>query len=991
MNKLINLPLVLVCFVFATSGSSAGEAFIVENGQPRAEIVIAEKPLRTVRIAADDLQTFVQKMSGVRLPIVTEPSGTAVKLFVGRSAYTDKLGVTAEGLKFGAYRLVSGADWMVFLGGDSEFVPIAPYAKTRKELKSRSYLPEWDKITGDTLGHPQARLLDHACMLPADLGAPDAMKAELKGQTVEHWDFDERGSLNAVCGFLMKLGVCWYLPGELGEVVPQMKSIPLPKIDETVKPDFEMRRFASRGGVDSPDTTRWMMRLGVRDPYEILIVHGLSYMCMRDELYAKHPEFFALYGGKRKYEPGSTKNKLCLSSEEFFQTTVKYVRHVFDHYHYQVASVMPPDGFTSICQCPLCKGKEQPERGSLGSLSNHVWDFVNRVAKEVGKTHPDKFVTCSAYGANYDPPTNIDKLEPNVLVSLVGGRRPKSGVAAQPTLRAFRAAWQAKTDHPIAMFENYPFTKNGWYLPAFMARTIVTSINETKGHSLGEDVWLSFGEKFETKALGFNHFQVYFTARAYWGGQQDPGAMLEQYCRDFYGPAAQEMQAFFEYCEPNWQDMESDKAKADVALELFEKAKVKAGPESVYAHRITLIDDFLKSLRSKSAQLAQKSGPVPRLHFEKTKKFAGVTIDGKLDDDYWQKQQRTSKVSFCETETGRDATFRTAVMAGWQGEDLYLAIRCEEHPGEKLNAATTKRDDPAIWQGDCVEVLLATDAHSYYQLVVNPAGAVLDYDRGVDEKSMAAWDAQAEVVTSVADDHWIIEMRIPISREENDPLHQVLGRKPIVSLPWHINICRQRVRETGSELSALSPTGTATFQQPAKFAHFYEGGPNVFDFDPDYTDFLTSVAAGQKLSTDKKNAEAIAAFVALADSQFTDLQKSFALSEAAAIARGKLKDPTQADQLAARIPIEAVRKTVVMQNLLGQKQYARLIEQFGSEDITRWPFWAAGEAYATRGRAFAELGDKTKAEADFTAALSYNLRKTTRDQIAKSREGKRQR
>lgn len=111
---------------------ASAETFIVENGQPRAEIVIAKKPMRSVRIAADDLQTFVQKMSRAWLPIVTEPSGKAMKLFVGCSERTDRLGVTAEGLKFGAYRLV-------------------------------------------------------------------------------------RGSLNAVCGFLMKLGVRWYLPGELGD------------------------------------------------------------------------------------------------------------------------------------------------------------------------------------------------------------------------------------------------------------------------------------------------------------------------------------------------------------------------------------------------------------------------------------------------------------------------------------------------------------------------------------------------------------------------------------------------------------------------------------------------------------------------------------------------------------------------------------------------------------------------------------------------------
>jgi len=111
---------------------------------------------------------------------------------VGRSEQTDKLGITADGLKFGAYRLV-------------------------------------------------------------------------------------RGSLNAVCGFLMKLGVRWYLPGELGEVVPKMKSITLPKIDETVKPDFEMRRLAAHGGVDSPETTRWMSRFGVRDnEITAAVSHSLS-------------------------------------------------------------------------------------------------------------------------------------------------------------------------------------------------------------------------------------------------------------------------------------------------------------------------------------------------------------------------------------------------------------------------------------------------------------------------------------------------------------------------------------------------------------------------------------------------------------------------------------------------------------------------------------------------------------------------------------------
>src|SRR5712672_663653 len=47
----------------------AADAFLVKDGQPQAEIVIAENPQRAVRFAAQDLRTYVEKISGARLPI----------------------------------------------------------------------------------------------------------------------------------------------------------------------------------------------------------------------------------------------------------------------------------------------------------------------------------------------------------------------------------------------------------------------------------------------------------------------------------------------------------------------------------------------------------------------------------------------------------------------------------------------------------------------------------------------------------------------------------------------------------------------------------------------------------------------------------------------------------------------------------------------------------------------------------------------------------
>ena len=39
----------------------AADTFLVENGQPRAEIVIAEKPARMTKLAAKELQTYLER------------------------------------------------------------------------------------------------------------------------------------------------------------------------------------------------------------------------------------------------------------------------------------------------------------------------------------------------------------------------------------------------------------------------------------------------------------------------------------------------------------------------------------------------------------------------------------------------------------------------------------------------------------------------------------------------------------------------------------------------------------------------------------------------------------------------------------------------------------------------------------------------------------------------------------------------------------------
>jgi len=961
MRLLFTIPLFLL--VFTGFGFSA-DRFIVEDGTPKAEIVISDSPTRMQRVAAEEFRMQIEKISGARLPIVTEPSGEAVKIFVGASDHNP---VDAEGLKNGAYRISSGAAWMALIGDDTDFEPTPPFARNNGDIPRAQ--AEWEKIVGAPYGMPSRGLYKNRLRLPGDFGKPEGAVTE-KNETLEIWGLDERGSFNAVCGYLRKLGMRWYLPGELGEVLPTVNSIPLPDIDEIVTPDFPLRQFNFRFSTSGYETSMWAMRLGIRNDSSIQVAHGMSGMTNNEEVFAAHPEWFAIYGGKRDFQPGNSKCQLCYSDESLFRETVRYNRLLLDTYDFKSVSVMPPDGYTAICQCEKCRGKDSPERHERGRLSNYVWDFVNRVAKEIAKSHPDAMVLNAAYGVYTLPPENIDKLEPNVLVCIVGGRRPinKAGSKGEGETapEALQAAWAKKTDNPIIFFENYPFTARGWYLPAFAARSLTESVNATKGISMGEDIWLSAGRDFDSNGIGFNHFLVYFTARMYWGGKEADGdALFREYCLLFYGPAEEQMHTFFTYCEENWKAMESEKEVTDTALELFAKAQSKTKSVTEYGQRIALIDEFLNGLRMKAEQLGQKRGPVP------TVRLVGdaydIVIDGKLDDAYWQKCPVAATGKLYELQTGRVPTFGTTFKSGWIGNSVYFAIRCDDLPGEAPASAATQDDDTALWHGDAIEIEIATETHSYYQIAISPDGKIVDLDREASKGGQLGWDSKAEVATQIEDGHWTVEIRIPVTQDENDPLHQVIGRKPTLSLPWHINICRQRIREDGQELSALSPTGTKGFHDPMKFARFYGGKSNAVEGDPGVTDF----AIGYRAAAKSRKAEA---FLTLAKSEaITDFQKSAALEQAAYYSRD------EAAPLIEQIPLDAVRKNAQMQNLLIQREAPEVIEQFADEEIAQWPFWKRGDGFFNRGRAYFITKDGARAEADLSEALRWLADPRTRD------------
>ncbi|MHC4193720.1 MAG: hypothetical protein ACYSP9_06050, partial [Planctomycetota bacterium] len=247
------------------------------------------------------------------------------------------------------------------------------------------------------------------------------------------------------------------------------------------------------------------------------------------------------------------------------------------------------------------------------------------------------------------------------------------------------------------------------------------------------------------------------------------------------------------------------------------------------------------------------------------------------------------------------------------------------------------------------------------------------------------WDSKAEVATHLADDHWTVEIRIPVTEDDNDPLHLVVGRvPPLYNLPWFFNLCRRRIRDNGLEYSAFSPTGKERFQESMKFAHYYKGSSYKFTYAEPEPDYLQARRAAEELFREHRREEAITAFAKLARREgLTDFQRCDALTYAADYSR-IIKDFERAEQFADLAPVEAVAKTLRMQIFLARRESAKLIALYGSEDIDMWPFWIAAKAFLARGRAYSTTGTTDRAEADFRAALELTSDKHLRKDILRA-------
>ncbi|MGC9317272.1 MAG: DUF4838 domain-containing protein [Armatimonadota bacterium] len=464
---------------------------LVAGGEPRGAICLPADPSPAERFAGDEIQTYIARITGATVPIQDSPAADGPTVFVGRQAANEP------------FRARIG--------------PADP--------------PEEGLIV--------------AC----------------EGRSVHLVGTGDRGTVYAAYSFLeSELGCRWYMPGEIGEQLPRARTVAVAELQRIETPSFRFRR-----GIDF--TPQWgvRQRANVGDPqfgeqvgglYEHYGGHIYHELVPTEQYMPEHPEYFCLIRGRRMRNANHA-GQLCTSNPEVINIAARRIIDYFrTHPDCTVHSLMPNDGMGRWCQCQRCQRMMQ----QLGSdarvvsdlkqvpvVSDRVVLFSNRVAEQVAREFPDRYLAILAY-ADYTKPPLVVKPHPNLIIYLCRYRpacyvHPLGGEVECPKNREYTEIldnWLELSDN-IGVY-TYVYTGASQFLPWPYARRFARDLVFYRDRGVRDLMHQS-----NYQAYGQLPLTYYLMAKFSWNADQDLEAVIDEFYEGFYGPAAQPLRAMDDY------------------------------------------------------------------------------------------------------------------------------------------------------------------------------------------------------------------------------------------------------------------------------------------------------------------------------------------------------------------------------------------------------------------------------------------------------------
>lgn len=583
---------------------------LVKGGKPNATIVVEADAARPIKAAGADLQKYIRKMTGVELPLRTD--GKSVE------------GIT---LNVGKTATTTNAD------------------RPGRDLNPETYAI---RQRGDSV------------YFTGNYPSPTAF---------------------AVYSFLQdQLGVRWFAPGDDWEYVPQTASKDLiVDVKEVVKtPDFSPRIWSGHHWVSS--WSDWNLRNKTVQSERVprRQFQNNMYRIFPQSKYGKtHPEYFPLISGKRWIPTEDSYRNWwpCMGNKDVQRITLEYAQEYFRKNPESDSFSLGMDDIYNMCGCNLCRAMDaRPDDYEKKKFSNRFYTFVNIIAKELKKTHPDKYIGTLIYHIARELPEKVDKLEDNVF----GYITQNSGNWYNPEVKEedmeLTRQWAKRVNH-LSRYDYFGF---GSFTPRVIPRLMDEEMKFDK--SLGLE-----GMYVEVYTfLPHTAPMMWAFAQLQWDVNRNIDSLLDEFYTKMYPSTHPTMKKYFTLLEDSW--MTERPGHTGVG---WEHRNILRQATSISA------EDTRKGLQLLEQAFAQAKTPVEKRRIDVARaglKYASYAI---LEYDLAQQLATRSITNQAEAEAALRQIQEFAALIKEREPYWEAAAKRKDLVGENIRGLTN-RDRPYI-------------------------------------------------------------------------------------------------------------------------------------------------------------------------------------------------------------------------------------------------------------------------------------------------------
>ena len=782
MRKVSRSSLCLLALMVVCCPVKAFE--VAKDGKPTCSIVISPMATPSVRLAAEELTAYVEKISGVVLSTKTELSG---KSYQQQPSVRHKTDFT---WKFNPKKSYSSI-W--------EKKPAA-YDKNKNgaivigSLENLSSIPRSIKKRLEKCDNDEAFYIK-----------TDGCNIFVIGKK-------PIGALYGTYTLLEKyMGVRWLHPGELGEHCSKTATISLSKIDDFQKPDMATR--VQRGGTVSHaydviiwrarnkmqirhiQPHRWFGRGGCsKERAEFLSQalniagpsrggHSIWEQTVPVELFDKHPEYFPLKDGKRKRGTKSANSmQRCVSNPEVVKLVSEYALKWCDANPKNSFTLDACDSRNTWCDCEKCHAMGTVD-GKF-KITNLYHAFASQVENYVLKRNPEANLQIYFYIDKCYPPDDKNvKYDGKNFCGLYCTCWPYARCYAHDLTdpkcvqnkKCLKNMKEILKVCPRLYTYEYLCVSNIPYAPVW--KTISHDIKKLK--KIGYEGYMDIVNPSRWRSRWLS---LYLGVKLHWDIEQDPYKLRRDAYAKYYGPAAQVMTKYHDLRLKLWKNAPGHAfyggpqrqaycltvpgAEKKLRGYLAEAEKLAAEDKKVRA-RIALDQKFLNEFWKPPAdKLKERFSAEKQILPQRTKEK--IIIDGDLSENSWVNARPVT--GFLKLNTTQEPAEESDFRIAYDKDNLYIGFTAmNDKAWSQVVAKEKKRDGKGIWSDDHIELEFAPPNADgrFYHLVINTNGVIYDSVM-VGSDIDKSFDSKADVKVKKLEDRFTYEIRLPLAPMKGD-------------------------------------------------------------------------------------------------------------------------------------------------------------------------------------------------------------------------------